>query len=111
MTTLHDHGVPHATIHNGITMASVRGGGHVNDMLTSDWLLSSFVFWDNVGVDVAWVRYHLECFLSARKCVLSSKTRFLFFFSWNVVLSFPDAAVVKVFYWSVIIRQINKFVH
>ena len=83
----------------------------MNDMLTSDWLLRSFEFWENAGVDVAWVRYHLECFLSAREFFLSFKTRFLFFLFWSVVLSFQDAAVVKVFYWFVIIRQINKFIH
>ena len=83
----------------------------MNDMLISDWLLRSFELWDSCSVDVALVRYHLECFLSPRKCFLSVRIRLLFFFSLNVVLSFQDAAVVKVFYWLVIIRQINKFVH
>lgn len=79
--------MPDSAIHS-ITMTSVRNGGHVNDMLTSDWLLRSFELWDGGAVDVALVRYQLECFLSPRKCFLSSRTRFLFFFSLNVVLSF-----------------------
>ena len=83
----------------------------MNDMLISDWLLRSFELWDSDGVNTALVRYHLECFLSAGKFFLSARTRFLFFFSLSVVLSFEDTAVVKVFDRLVIIRQINKFVH
>ena len=92
-------------------MTSVRNGGHVNDMLISDWLLRSFELWESGGVNVALVRYHLECFLSTGKLFLTARTCFLFFFSLSVVLPFKDAAVVKVFDWLVIIRQINKFVH
>lgn len=76
----------------------------MNDMLTSDWLLRSFKLRDSGGVYVTLVGCHMEH-------VLSSRPRFLFFFSWRVVLPFQDAAVVKVFDWLVIIRQINKFVH
>lgn len=83
----------------------------MNDMLISDWLLRSFVLWDCGGVDVALVRYYLECFLSSGECFLSARTHFLFVFSLSVVLSFENAAVVKVFDGLVIIWQINKFVH
>ena len=84
----------------------------MNDMLISDWLLRSFVLLDCGGVDVALVRYYLECFLSSGECsFLSARIRFLFVFSLSVVLSFENAAVVKVFDWLVIIWEINKFVH
>lgn len=103
MIIFYDYGVFYVIIYNGIIMVFVCGGGYVNDMLIFDWFLSSFVFWDNVGVDVVWVRYYLECFLFVRKCVLFFKICFLFFFSWNVVFFFLDVVVVKVFYWFVII--------
>lgn len=88
-----------------VTTASVSDGRHVNDMLTSDWLLRSFELRDRGGAHVALVGDYLEHFSWRR-------SRFFVFFRFSVVLSaFQDAAVEKVFDWLVIIRQINKLVN
>lgn len=80
-----------------VTTASIPDGGHVNDMLTSDRIMSG-------GAYVAFVGNHLEH-------IPCGRIRFLFFFSLSGVHFFQDAAVIKVFDWLVVIRQINKFVN